>query len=145
MPSTQIPAITDALVALWEADTDLAGVKIVEADADPTGKKWEAIVVGTGKVKREWRSLGNQPVPLNETFEILCEVRIIQPGARDWKTIRQRGYDIFEVAEAALRANHNLDGLILFCRVSEASHRFEATDKGRACAVRFTVEGKAHI
>lgn len=143
MASTKIPAITDYLLTLWESTPDLTGVEITEAEASDSAKEW--VVVLGAKSTRDWRSLGNSPTPLTENFSITCDAACIALGKKTYAEAKTRAYELLLAAESAVRDDVHLGGLVQHCKVSSAEHRFQPVDKGKACAVRFVIEGKTRI
>lgn len=143
MASSKLPEITSALVTLFEAASGLDGVKVAHVERPDTKSDW--ILVGGGKATRQFKSLGNQPTPLDEDFSIECEATAIKVGGTTYTDAQARAFQLLDAAESALRDDHRLSDLVRWATVATVQEHFEPVDKGRAATVRFTVTGKTRI
>lgn len=144
MASSKIPAIGAALETLFDGATGLEDVNVSRISPDPlTPQEW--IVVGPGKGTRTFRSLGNQPTPLDEDFSFACEAACIQQGKPAFSAVGDRAWELLELAETALRGDIHLGDLIRHALIGSAEESYQVVDKGRQCTVRFVISGKARI
>ncbi len=145
MTSSALPAVSAALVTLFEAAPALAGVDVSHISPDPREPK-EWLIVGAAKTTREWKALGNAPTPLDETFTIPCEAACVKAGRPTFTEAQTRAFEILAAAESALRADKHLGTtLVRHYRVASVEEVYSVVDKGRVCTVRFVIEGKTRI
>lgn len=150
--SSKVDAVCLALAAMWQADTDLAGVNVVDGPQANSDAANEWLFVGfDGDVPDE----GNEAVAAEqdlmafaktkqETADVTCAV-VIRAGGTDTTTVRARAYEVFSDAEDALRSNMQLGGLVMHSFVSAHQYIPVITQQGAKARVVFTVTYLAQL
>lgn len=150
--STKVDAVCLALLAMWQADTDLSAVEVVDgpqANSD-AANKW--LFVGfDGDAPDE----GNEAVAAEqdlmaflktkqETGEVTNAV-VVRDGGTDTAALRAQAYKIFSDAEDTLRADMTLGGLVMHAYISEHQYIPVITQAGAKARVVFTVTYQAQL
>lgn len=113
--TSRVPAVIDALVALFRAAPALAGVKVVDGPSVTGSPLPEAVYVGydgdpdnDGQAvdfAQEWASIGQRAK--NETFTVTCAVGVWR-GSTGVRPARTRAFEVLAAVEGALRADPSL-------------------------------------
>jgi hypothetical protein len=96
----------------------------------------------TAASETPWAGLGVQAK--NELFTVWCAAEA-WGGETEVNAIRTTAFGIAGAAEAVLRADGQLGGLVLFQGVAGYVLRQAQTDKGAYARVAFRIEGQARI
>lgn len=112
MAATTIPAIKAAIVKVLEASEDLEDVTVAKGK-EPT-RKTEWIWVQRAEAAREFRLIGQKPMPLDELVKVHLRVVAIRG---DIEAAEKRATELFEAVEAALREDDKLGGAVLWHKI----------------------------
>lgn len=135
-----VPTVLDALVALWSAA--LPGVQV--ADGQPLDMQNDLIAVGFHDVP------GEPAVNSTRTREQLaaepdresCDVSCLASsysGVADFKTVRDRAYELVNAAASALADDDTLGGIAMDARLTSDDLIQERTENGVFATVRMVV------
>jgi hypothetical protein len=145
--SSAIPSVKGALRDLWRGQTGvgqtLEGVGVKWGMFEPP--KAEQIEIWKGKGQRNFRSLGNQPTPLDEEFSIDVLVSVIQAKGTDFEACETRMWAIVAAMEDLYRANPKLGLNLIYGSFSAVDQEYFTVDRQRGSRVTVTVSGKARI
>lgn len=143
MPSTNIPAVKEAVLKQLEGAEALKGITI-SAGKQPERPN-EFVWLRSVKGKREWGPLGKQPSSQNEMVRVNLWVFAIKQGGADREASEERAVEIFEAVEGALRETPTLGGVAFFQHVEELEVEPRLLDKKWAAYVYVTVAAKTRI
>jgi hypothetical protein len=151
MPGTtsSIPAVTDALIALFRNSPNVPKYAHVldgwpdeddRSDDDPLISIGGAVpVVANGS--QQWGSIGRgQRV---ENYTIAGTIECWRPYAGAQKEVRDEAFAILAVLEDELRADPSLGGIVISAQVGQVELSItteEEVDKGRRASVTFEIE-----
>lgn len=145
-------AVCAALLALWQADTDLSGVQIVDGPQANSDAANEWLFVGhDGDAPDE----GNEAVAVEqdlmaflktqqESGEVTCAV-VIRDGSADPAGLRGRAYSILSTCSDDLRQDMQLGNLVMHAYVSGHQYIPVITQSGAKARVVFTVTYLAQL
>lgn len=140
---SRVPEVLDALVALWAATPELAGV-VRDGPIPVDSADLEVLSVGhdgdddaaavTGAVTPE--GLGSRPD--REQFTVACAIEVLN-GAGDGRAARVRAFDLLAHASEALTGDRTLGGIVMRAHVQEMSFSQPQTESGAVARLVFTV------
>lgn len=136
-----LPAIENHLLEVFTDALANEKTKVVYGYAEAP----EIVALFGGEFDREFRLLGPQPVPLDESWTLEVIIEVIRPSGRDMKPAADRVWELFEIVEAALRKDIDLEGVTFDSRFQKGSREFFQTDKAQGCRIRTTIAGTARI
>jgi hypothetical protein len=136
-----LPAIEDRLIEIFTDALADEKTKVVYGYAEAP----ELVALFGAEFDRDFRLLGPQPVPLEESWTLEVIVEVLRPSGRDMKPAADRVWELFAVIEDALREDIGLDGVTISSRFQKGSREFFQTDKQQGCRVRTTLAGTARI
>lgn len=150
--STLVDAVCLYLAALWEADTDLDAVEVVDGPQANSDASPEWLFVGfDGDRPDEGNEAVNAEQDLmtfargkQESGNVTCAVVVVS-GDTDTTVLRARAYAILSDAEDTLRADMQLGGLVMHAYVSEHQYIPAITTSGAKARVVFTVTYLAQL
>lgn len=136
-----LPAIEHRLIEVFTDALADEKTKVVYGYAEAP----ELVALFGAEFDRDFRLLGPQPVPLDESWTLEVIVEVIRPSGRDMKPAADRVWELFEIVEAALRKDIDLEGVTFDSRFQKGSREFFQTDKAQGCRIRTTIAGTARI
>lgn len=140
---SRVPAVLDALFALWQAVPDLAGkvqdgpipvespaleVLSVGHDGDAEGLSTEGTIAAEGYGSR----------PDRELFTVTCLIAVLD-GTDDVRAARNRAFDLLSHASEAVTSDRTLGGVVMRAHVAGVSLNQLQVDRGALAELRFTV------
>jgi hypothetical protein len=140
-----VPAVLDALTSRWAAA--LPDVQV--ADGQPLDTQDDLIAVGCHDVPgepavdstRTREQLAAEPD--RESYDVSC-LASSYSGVADFKTVRDRVYELANAAAAALADDDTLGGACMSARLISGDLIQERTDQGVVATVRLTVHVDAY-
>ena len=154
MAASKLPAILDYLVSLFTTASTVGGTGVSVYDG-PTVTQEPAqriLWVGiddpdtdepeTASSETPWAGLGAQAK--NEQVTVWCAAEA-WGGETEVAAIRTAAFAIYNAAEALLRADVMLGGLVQFPGVAGVVLRQNQTTQGAVARVSFRIEGQARI
>jgi hypothetical protein len=150
--STKVDAVCLALAAIWQADSDLSGVQVVDGPQANSDSANEWLFVGfNGDVpdeaaeavsaQQDWMAFAKTK---QETADVTCAV-VVRSGDTDTVSVRARAFDILADAEDTLRADLTLGGLVMQSHISAHQYIPVITQSGAKVRVTFTVTYLAQL
>lgn len=148
---SRVPEVIDALVALGNADNDLADVEVADGPAvtETSAKDW--LIVGfdgdpdgdfqAAQATGGWSGLGSRR---EEQFQITVAA-IASRGDTDVRAARMRAHEIGRVVENWLRAAPNLGLPELEAAIEASQLMQDQTEDGVQAVLLLTVAGRAFI
>lgn len=149
-PQSVLEAVTEYVQETLKAASDLEGVKILWGPPTGDDTPAEFIAVGfgmkgeSGESDRQWVTIGGGQ--LDETFSIELMSHASGANGTDLKPAYRRSYQIANAAEAAIRVDISMDGLLLKpAHLSHLRGRYVRGDQVRGHQVFQTLTGTARI
>lgn len=142
MPSTAVPAIEDAVVALLEGAAGLEKVTVT-SEREPE-RETEFVYLYEATADREWSTIGPQPAGMKEDVKVFLRVFALI-GTASFKPSRERAFELVEAIEDALREDPELGGTVLYQHISRITQQKITEDRRRGCHVLLTISGQARI
>lgn len=146
---SRVPEVLDALVALWNATPELAGI-VQDGPVPLESPDFAVLAVGhtstdegtaaEGIVTPE----GLGPPPDREQATISNEIAVLN-GANDIRAARLRAYDLLSAASQALVDDRRLGGLVMRAHVQDVSLvQLQTAEQGALVRLAFTVAVDAY-
>ncbi|AEM87086.1 hypothetical protein [Streptomyces violaceusniger] len=155
MATSRVPAAIEALLAIWRAAPDLAGVQILDgppvvdqAAADYLLVGWSPNTELSVEFTQDFNAAGART--RDEEFSILCYLET-WTGDSDVAARRTRAFELLAVCEETVRASGSnptaptLNGAVLWAEIASGSLIQASTDKGVRAAIPFVVTCRARI
>lgn len=107
-------------------------------------KDFEEVVIWHSEADRDFATIGRQPPPLDETYNIGLVVNVIaHQSGRDARSAEVRAWAIAAAVQSELRGERS--DRTLFHRPAKVAQEGIQTDKGTGCRIKITLTGKARI
>lgn len=145
---SRVPAVLDALVALWGGTPALDGL-VQDGPAPLEGADLEVLSVGhdggedgvstDGVISAE----GYGGRPDREQFTVTCLIAVLN-GANDGKAARVRAFELLSAASEAVTADRSLGGVVMRAHVRDVGLSQLQTEHGATARVLFTVACDAY-
>lgn len=150
--TTKVDAVCLYLTAMWQADTDLDAVEVVDGPQANSDASNEWLFVGFDGDRPDE---GNEAVEAEqdlmtfargkqESGNVTCAV-VVRSGDTDTTAVRARAYEVLSDAEDTLRADMQLGGLVMHAYVSTHQYIPVITQGGCKARVVFTVTYLAQL
>lgn len=140
-----------ALTALWSGAPAFTGVKVQDGPAATQDPSLEWLLVGLDglapsgarmvSIKQRWMTYGKT---LEEAGTV-TNALVIRNGSPDLVGARTRAYSLLSSAEAALRADFTIGGLVIDSRISGHDYFPVIGTAGAVARITFTVDYRAEI
>lgn len=146
---SRVPAVLDALVALWGGTPQLAGMvrdgpipvdsadldvlSVGHDDDDDQGTSTSGAILPEGMGSR----------PDREQFTVTCLIAVAN-GAGDIRAARARAFELLSHASEALTADRTLGGIVMRAHLQTMSLRQQQTSGGAQARLEFTVACDAY-
>lgn len=140
------PAVIDALVAL--AAGTPSGVQALDGPATQDLQE-DVVIIG-------WSGVQGEPILFNtltqaqlaaepdrESYDVLSAISCWR-GITDFKTVRDRAYELLGELRAGLADDPSLGGAVMEARISAADLTQDQTEAGALAELRFTVHVDAY-
>lgn len=147
--SSKVPAAMNGLVVVFSTAEGLQGVTVRDGASVSQASVSEVVSVGYTGVDGETdadavlsaEGLGGDPD--REQFTIRCAAAALL-GKADVSAARERAYELFGAAAAAIAANRSLNGAVMRAMVGSHSLTQTQTDQGAQAVVTFEVSCDAY-
>lgn len=146
---SRVPAVLDALVALWAGTPQLSGI-VQDGPIPVASASTEVLAVGADDGDDEGVSTqglvaaeGMGSRPDREQFTVTCLVAVMD-GASDMKAARDRAFELVAAASEAVTQDRTLGGVVMRAHVRGLSLRQLQTDGGALARVLFGVACDAY-
>jgi hypothetical protein len=142
MPTSTVPAVTTALVALLQAAPELAGIQV--SDGPPAEKERQAI--WTYGVTSWTASRADFEGDRDEGYTIELAVRVDSPGDNA-QAARAAGFELMAAVETVVRDNPSIEGASVDDQLVPRDHAVSAsgTNEGYEAIILFGVAVEAFI
>lgn len=137
--ASAIPAVKAAIQSTLEDATGLLDDIPVSRGLEPSRPK-EYVWIWKAKAKRDFKSIGSRPAPLDE--DVSVTMRVVAIGGEDPES---RVFEISDAVEAALRADLTLGGVVRWHRVEELEQELQQFDPKVGCHILMTLTARARI
>lgn len=147
--TSRLPAAMDALVAVFNAAPELAGVTVRDGPSASQATVREVISVGyTGTegeadADSQLMTEGVGGASDREQFSIRCAAAALR-GTTDLPAARQRAYELLTAAGAAIARDRTLGGAVMRAMVASHSLTQVQTSDGAQAVVVFEVSCDAY-
>lgn len=142
MADSAIVPAKEAVMRILEGARSLENITITD-DKEPETKN-EYIWFHSIKADREWKLLGGNPAPQEETLIIRLRCTAIK-GVKETTPSFERAMEIYEAMEKVLRENITLEDTVLYHNISEVEGGPVTYDKARGHVMLVTIKAKARI
>jgi hypothetical protein len=137
MASTAIPVVKAAVLGALQGAEALEGITVT-ADREPE-RDSEYVWIWRAKAKRNFRTIGPSPAPLDEEVSIV--MRVVAIGGDP----EARALELADAVEEALREDITLGDSVLWHRLEELEQEPLQFDRKAGCHVLMTLTAKARI
>ena len=154
MAISQFATITDAVLTILRADTNLSAVTISDGLPITEDRLVDLVIIGnsgnpedsrSGTIRQEWHDLAGINSTRDETVEIFCAI-LSQTGDVDVSTTRTRAFQILGWVSDAIRANYS-GGLTNVIRIelTDVEVNVDQFADGTAVRLPFTITAESLI
>jgi hypothetical protein len=149
--SSKLPAVIDALVVAFRGWPRIGGDKVIVRDGPSTSQTTAMEVVSVAWTGGDNEN-GAESTLLTEgvggevdreQFTIHCVIAVLR-GGDDMAGVRERAYELFREAGAAIAADRRLGGTVMRAMISAHSLDQAQTPQGAQAAVAFDVSCDAY-
>lgn len=153
MATSVFSSFSEAVIAAFKAQSDLAGVRIFDGIEIDLSYPGDGIAVGhdgnldtdevyPGTIKQEYKQLG--AISKFEDGILNCFL-FTSSGLADITARRERALAIFAGAEKAIRADVSLGGVVMYSGIENAQFIYRQTTLGAGVGMVFTITYRAKI
>lgn len=144
MPSTALLSVEVALLAALKEAPALSDVLVTSTPPSQSDDEF-IYLYELEATDREFKGLGPQPTPMEESIEVKLEVSVIKGPADDVTEARNRAVELAEAVENKLREGPYLGDTVTQQHISKWKLRPGTRDAQGACGILLTLSCKARI